>query len=83
MSYRYKPAVLEQLSAHGVRPTERTPPDLVRDFVSDLYRYELRALRARLLRGEIARTEYYGRVIAVRVRYPVLSLKPWQWVEGR
>jgi hypothetical protein len=49
--------------------------------VNDLYRYELRSLRDRLLRREICKTDYYGRVVEVRKRYPVLSLKPWQWLE--
>ncbi len=48
--YRYKEDILEQLAAHGVRPTPETPPELVHEFVNDLYRYELRRLRDRLRR---------------------------------
>src|SRR2546425_8432693 len=44
-TYRYRPEVLEELLEHGVRPTERTRPELVHEFVSDLYRFELRRLR--------------------------------------
>ena len=58
-----------------------TPPDLVHEFLNDLYRYELRRLRNRLLRREIAKSDYYNRVVEVRRRYPLLSLKTWQWVE--
>ncbi len=50
--FRYRADVLEELWRHGVQPTERTPPALVREFVRDLYRYEIRRLRARLLRKE-------------------------------
>lgn len=81
MKYRYRPEVLEQLASHGVCPTETTPPELVHDFVTDLYRYELRRLRDHLLRKEIPKPQYYARVVEVRRRYPLLSRKPWQWLE--
>ena len=81
MPYRYRPEVLEQLLLHGVRPTADTPPDLVHEFVNDLYRYELRRLRDRLVRREIPKAGYYDLVVEVRHRYPLLAMKPWQWVE--
>lgn len=81
MTYAYRRDVLEQLERHGVRPRSTTRPELVHDFVNDLYRYELRVLRARLIRGEFAKEEYFGRVVTVRSRYPLLSLKPWQWLD--
>jgi hypothetical protein len=79
--YSYHPWVLEALAAHGVRPRASTAPELVHEFVSDLYRYELRRLRSALLAGAFPKPEYYGRVVALRGRYPLLSLKPRQWVE--
>jgi hypothetical protein len=72
--------VLDALAGHGARPTPATSPELVHDFVSDLYRYELRRLRGELLAGAFPKAEYYGRVVALRGRYPLLSLKPGQWV---
>jgi hypothetical protein len=80
-AYRFRPEVLEQLEKHGVRPTAATRPELVHEFVSDLYRYELRRLRDRLVRGEIPKTGYGDRVVALRRKYPLVSLKPGQWVE--
>jgi hypothetical protein len=80
-TYRYRAEVLEQLARHGVRPTAATPPQLVHDFVVDLYRYELRRLRDRLLRGDIHKPDYHGHVVALRRRYPLASLKPLQLVE--
>ncbi|HEY4646964.1 MAG TPA: hypothetical protein VIH25_11875 [Steroidobacteraceae bacterium] len=77
MDYRYRPDVLEQLAAHGVRPTRSTSPERVREFLNDLYRYELRRLRDRLIRREVAKPDYYAHVIEVRNRYPLLSLKQW------
>jgi hypothetical protein len=79
--YRYKPDVLAQLLRHGVRPTGRTPPDLVRDYVRDLYKYEIRCLRDRYVRGDFPKHEYAGRVDALRRMYPVLALYAREFIE--
>jgi hypothetical protein len=68
------------LWGHGVQPTDRTPPERVHEFVSDLYRYELRRLRDRLVRKEFPKPEYYGRVVDLRQRYPLISLRPDEWL---
>lgn len=81
MPYRYRQAVLEQLLQHGVRPTAETPPELVHDFVNDLYRYELRRLRRALVTGAIPKAGYYDRVVELRRKYPLVSVKPHLWVE--
>jgi hypothetical protein len=81
MAYRYRPEVLEQLLLHGVRPTSETRPDLVFEFVNDLYRYELRRLRHALVTGAIPRAGYYDRVVDLRRKYPLVSIKPHLWVE--
>jgi hypothetical protein len=80
--FRYRPEVLEQLLRHGVRPTEHTPPGLVRDFVRDLYKYEIRRLRDCLLRGDFPKVEYAGRVDALRRQYPVLALSAREFVDA-
>ena len=77
--YVYRPEVLDQLSLHGVQPRSTTRPQLVFDFVNDLYRYELRRLRGRLVRGEIGKTGYAARVIELRLKYPLVSLKAQFW----
>jgi hypothetical protein len=82
VSYRYRPDVIDQLWEHGVHPTPQTRPELVHEFVSDLYRFELRRLRDRLVRKEIPKIGYYDRVVALRRKYPLVSLKPAQWLEG-
>jgi hypothetical protein len=78
--YRYRPEVLAELWRHGVQPRDTTPPELVRGFVNDLYRYELRKLRDQLLVGEIPRSAYYDIVVQTRNRYRVLGLKAPQWL---
>jgi hypothetical protein len=78
---RYRAEVLALLLAHGVRPTERTNPQLVRDYVRDLYKYEIRSLRERYLRKEFPKIEYAGRVDDLRRRYPVLALLPREFIE--
>ena len=79
--YRYRRDVLEKLEGHGVRPHSGTPPELVREFVNDLYRYEIRRLRDRLLRGEFPKNTYLDRVVSLRNKYAVLALRPAEFVE--
>jgi hypothetical protein len=79
--YRYRTDVLEQLWRHGVQPRPATRPELVHEFVSDLYRFELRRMRDRLVRGEMAKAGYFDRVVELRRKYPLISLKPDQWLE--
>jgi hypothetical protein len=81
VTFRYRPEVLEQLWLHGVQPTPETPPQLVHEFVNDLYRFELRRLRDRLVRREIPKEGYYDRVVALRLKYPLVSFRAESWVE--
>jgi hypothetical protein len=76
----YRTAVLEELLRHGVRPTNRTSPRLVKAYLNDLYRFEIRRLRDRLLRGEFPRSSYASHVVDLRKRYPLLSLDVASWV---
>jgi hypothetical protein len=66
---------------HGVQPTDRTPPECVRDYVRDLYKYEIRVLRERYLRDEFPKREYSVRVDALRRQYPVLALHAREWLD--
>ena len=79
--YRYRQEILDALWRHGVQPRSTTPPELVHEFVSDLYRFELRRLRDKLVRREIPRNGYSDRVVELRRKYPLISLKPSQWLE--
>jgi hypothetical protein len=81
VTYRYRSDVIDQLWQHGVHPRTVTPPELVHQFVSDLYRYELRRVRDQLVRGDIPKVGYYDRVVALRRKYPLVSLKPGQLLE--
>ena len=81
VTYRYRVEVIEQLWRHGVHPRADTRPELVHEFVNDLYRFELRRLRDRLVRKEIPKVGYYDRVVALRRKYPLVSLKPAQWLD--
>ena len=82
MTFVYRPDVLAALLVHGVKPTSHTRPELVRDYVRDLYKFEIRRLRARYLRREFAKAEYSERVDALRRQYPVLALLPAEFIEG-
>lgn len=78
-TWNYPTELVEALQSFGLKPTARTPPVLVRDALSDLYRYEIRRLRQRLLDGRVQKSNYIGEVIALRKRYWPLSLQPAHW----
>ena len=77
--WSYPPELAEALSAFGLAPGPHTPPRLTRDALSELYRYEIRRLRLRLLAGEVAKADYRGLVIELRKKYWPLSLTPEAW----
>jgi hypothetical protein len=81
MEYQYRSNVLAHLERHGIRPRRTTSPELVREFVNDLYRYEIRKLRDRLLRGDFPKHTYIDRVVSLRNKYSVLALRPAEFVE--
>jgi hypothetical protein len=77
--YEYAPEALEVLSGHGLCPNRNTPPALVREALSDLYRFEIRRLKGRLLAGEVARERYSDHVIELRKQYWLLSIPVERW----
>jgi hypothetical protein len=79
--FHYTLYVLAELKRHGVAPKSDTPPELVRDYVRDLYKWEIRKLRERYLRQEFPKQDYWHRVDALRRQYPVLGLLPRQMIE--
>ena len=81
MPFTYRPDVLRQLERHGVRPAPDTPPELVRAYVRELYKYEIRRLRERLLAGRVERRNYSAEVVELRKRYWVLSVPTALWAE--
>ena len=81
MVYRYKVEILALLAGHGVVPKPTTPPIAARAAVNEIYRYELRLLRDRYLSGEFSKREYYGKVVEIRNRYPVMAVLTRNWTE--
>ena len=79
--FRYRADILQRLWVHGVQPTSRTRPELVRDYVRDLYKYEIRRLRERYIQREFSKVDYALKVDALRRLYPVLALRARDWVE--
>jgi len=82
MAFKYRQAVVNELARHGVLPRDDTPPGLVHDFINELYRYEIRALRADMLTGAFPKSDYAERVDGLRKRYPILSLPVDYWIEN-
>ena len=79
--WSYPPELLAALLAFGLSPTTTTPPSLVREALNDLYRFEIRRLRQRLVDGKVEKARYADAVIALRKRYWPLSLQASQWEE--
>lgn len=80
MTYDYRAEVVEELARHGLHPLPSTTPQQLRDAVRDLYKYEIKRLRAQLLAGAFPKSEYAGKVIALRQRYPLLSIPTVLWL---
>jgi hypothetical protein len=78
--YRYDALVLDALAAHGLVPRPDTPPHQLREALRDLYRYEIRRLRLSLLAGAIAKRDYADHVVALRRKYPLLSVPTELWL---
>jgi hypothetical protein len=79
--FRYRPAILDELAAHGLKPAADTSPQFLRDAINDLYRYEIRALRDRCRAGEFSTRELPARVVELRKRYVLLSIPLALWTE--
>ena len=75
----YRPEVLEELARHGLSPRPGTRPELLREQINDLYRYEIRKLRDRCRAGEFSTRELPGHVVELRRRYVLLSIPMAQW----
>lgn len=78
--YSYHPEILDALAQHGLCPLTSTSPEQLRDAVRDLYKYEIKQLRAALLAGVILRPDYAGHVVELRKRYWLLSVPTKMWL---
>lgn len=81
----FLPAVVVELEGHGIRPRPGSDPERVRALLNDLYRIQLRRVRAAIRRQEggasAGRREEYGtRVRALRDRYRLLALPASLWL---
>ena len=75
----YPAELLDALAQFGLVPSPHTPPRLVREVLSGMYRYEIRRLRARLLAGDFPKSDYIGHVVALRKKYWPLTMEPRIW----
>ena len=80
VAYQYHANVLDELARHGLRPLPDTSPERLRDAVRDLYKYEIKRLRADLLSKRFPRQDYARRVAELRARYPLLSIPVDLWL---
>lgn len=80
MAYQYHANVLDELARHGLRPLPDTSPERLRDAVRDLYKYEIKRLRADLLAQRFLKKDYASHVVELRKRYPLLSISVDLWL---
>lgn len=83
VTFVYHPEILDELARHGLAPLPSTSPEQLRDAVRDLYKYEIKRLRADHIAGLIAKPDYAGHVIALRKRYWLLSIPTAKWTTVR
>jgi hypothetical protein len=79
MPWCYPPELLEGLNRIGVEVSTEKSPAATREAADDLYKNELRALRARLLAGEFDRARYVELIIELRKRFWILTLPLSAW----
>ena len=58
--FAYREEVLAALGRHGLRPTAATAPARVREALLELYKYEIKVLRAQVVDGRIERGALCG-----------------------
>ena len=81
MEFKYRAIVLDELARYGVKPLPSTPPEMIRDFINDLYVIEIRALRDRVRAGLLAKQDLAASVRELRKQYMVLSIALEHWTE--
>jgi len=79
-TWDYPEELAATLLTYGLKPATTTPPQLVRNAVNDLYRYEIRRLRQRRHDGLVEKSRYVDEVILLRKRYWPLSLQLEHWL---
>jgi hypothetical protein len=82
VTFAYYPEIVDELARHGLKPLPSTSPEQLRDAVRDLYKYEIKRLRADHIAGRIPKRDYAGHVIELRKRYWLLSIPTIRWTVG-
>jgi len=71
--------MLDALAGLGLAPREDTPPEVLREHLNDLYRFELRRLRDRHRAGAVSKADYIPHVLRLRKKYWMLSVQVGKW----
>jgi hypothetical protein len=79
MPWLYPPELVAGLNRVGVSHSADVSPAMAREAADDLYKEELRALRARLLAGEFDRARYVELIIELRKKFWILTLPLSAW----
>lgn len=71
--------MLDALAGLGLAPRDDTPPELLRQQLNGLYRFELRRLRDAHRAGRILKPDYIPHVLELRKKYWMLSVRVDRW----
>ncbi|MDQ3068262.1 MAG: hypothetical protein M3R55_00855 [Acidobacteriota bacterium] len=74
--------MIDALAGLGLAPRDDTPPELLREHLNDLYRFELRRLRDALRAGRVLKADYIGHVLELRKKYWMLSVRVDKWKDA-
>ena len=74
--------MLEALAGLGLAPRDDTAPELLREHLNDLYRFELRRLRDNHRAGRISKADYIPHVLELRKKYWMLSVRVDKWKDA-
>ena len=74
--------MLDALAGLGLAPRDETSPELLREQLNGLYRFELRRLRDRHRAGEITKADYIPHVLELRKKYWMLSVRTDKWKDA-
>ncbi len=78
---RLRPDVLAELLARGITLNPDDTPAALRERLNDAYLEDVRRLRDRQRKGEIALRDYSSHVQQLKESYPLLGLPLGQWSE--
>jgi len=86
MEFSYRASILTKLLEHGIRPTQTTPPEIIKQLLNSLYVFEIRELRhqrreVEAIFGSQPLNTYSQQVLDLKNRYSALAIPLEKWLD--